>query len=379
MSTPIQWEELISARARGPLEYAPESLEEVALRMGLPMGQLIKLDANENPYGPTKRTLDMLTGYSNYHRYPDATSRRLREAIGQYIGVDPACVLVGNGSDELINLILTVFRPGPEGDGIGQVISCPPTFGMYPFYAHANDLELLTFPRDAEFRLPVADIETLCQTDPRPRILFCTSPNNPDGGWLPQADLLRLLQLPLLVILDEAYVEFSDEPSRVSAVAERGNLVVLRTFSKWAGLAGLRVGYGVFPAWMMNALGKLKSPYNVNCAAHAAALATLEDAAEARAVIAKIVAERQRLLEKLREIAFLKVRDSQANYLLCQVQGIPVATLREVMERRGIVLRYYGGSLSDYIRISVGTPMQDEALMIALRGLARQGGEHGQQ
>jgi len=369
--------ELIGGRVRGLQEYAPEPLEEIAARLGLPVGQLIKLDANENPYGPTKHTLAVLSGYAHYHRYPDPVSRRLRQAIGKYLEVDPAHILVGNGSDELIDLILRLFRPGPGGGGIGQVINCPPTFGMYQFYGATNDLEVLAFPRDDAWRTPVEAIEALCLADPRPRILFLASPNNPDGQLLSDEDLRRLLALPLLVVLDEAYIEFSDS-SRVGLVAERENLIVLRTFSKWAGLAGLRVGYGVFPEALMSGLWRLKSPYNVNCAAQAAALATLEDLAEAKAHIGKIIAERGRLGEKLREFPFLQVYESQANYILCRATGLAVETIRQAMERRGIILRYFSDPrLRDCLRISVGTPMQDESLLIVLRALERKEGDDG--
>lgn len=384
MSVQQNMKDLIGERVRSIPEYVPESLEEVAARLGLPMGQLIKLDANENPYGPTRRALNVLNGYTHYHRYPDATSHRLRQAIGQYIEVDPERIMVGNGSDELIDLILRVFRPGHKTDpdeqdrGMGQVINCPPTFDMYQFYATTNDMEVLDFPRDADFRANIEGIEALCSVDPRPRIIFLASPNNPDGGLLPEAHLLRLLALPLMVALDQAYIEFSDSGSRAHLVAKRGNLIVLRSFSKWAGLAGLRVGYGVFPKWMMSALWRLKSPFNVNCAAQAAAVATLEDVGEARATLARIVAERHRLLDKLRELPFLKAHESQANYLLCEVQGVPVTAIREAMERRGIILRYYNKpGLRQCVRISVGTPMQDESVLVALRSLEHQGGQDG--
>jgi histidinol-phosphate aminotransferase len=378
---------LIGERAKRLPEYAPEPVEEAAQRLGLPVGQLIKLDANENPYGPTKRALAALRGHKDYHRYPDALSRRLRRAIGAYLGVDPARVLVGNGSDEVIDLILRLFRPGPEGGGISQVINCPPTFGEYEFYALCNDQELVVIPRDKEFYVDVGAIEALCTADPRPRILFVTSPNNPDGQLLPEADLLRLLALPLIVVLDEAYVEFSVDGSHVALMAQHDNLIVLRTFSKWAGLAGLRVGYGIFPEALMGALYRLKSPYNVNCAAQAAALATLEEPAEARATIAKIVADRERLVEKLCEFAFLKVYAGQANFVLCRVQCNPaeascptMETIRKAMERRGIMLRYYYGdpSLENCLRISVGTAMQNESVLVTLRALERQGGNDGQ-
>jgi histidinol-phosphate aminotransferase len=378
MSAPFHVQELIGERVRGLQGYAPEPPEEAAQRLGIPVGQLIKLDANENPYGPTRHTLGALSGYSAYHRYPDAISRRLREAIGRYVGIAPASVLVGNGSDELIDTVLRLFRPGPRGGGIAQVVNCPPTFGEYQFYAVTNDMGVQDIPRDDEFRVNVSAIESLCRSDPQPKVVFLASPNSPDGSMLPDVELMRLLALPLVVVLDEAYIEFSSSPSKASLVGQHDNLIVLRTFSKWAGLAGLRVGYGVFPACLMAALWRLKSPYNVNCAAQVAALATLDDLAESRAVIGKIVAERERFLAKLREIPYLRVRDSQANFIYCKVEGLSVEAVKQAMERRGIILRYFSDpAMRDCIRISVGTPMQDESVLIGLRALERQGGPYG--
>jgi histidinol-phosphate aminotransferase len=238
-------------------------------------------------------------------------------------------------------------------------------------------MEVLQFPRDADFRVDVEGIAELCEEDRRPRILFVTSPNNPDGQVLPEGDLERLLDLPLLLVLDEAYVEFSGD-SKVGWVQDRENLIVLRTFSKWAGLAGLRVGYGVFPESLMYALWRLKSPYNVNGVAQAAALATLEEIDEALDTVDEIVAEREELLEKLRQISFLQVYKSRANFILCRVEGVAVETIREAMEERGIILRYYDKPrLRDHIRITVGTPMQDEAVVLALRALDEKGGNDG--
>ncbi len=360
---------LVGARVQGLQEYAPEPLQETALRLGLPESALIKLDANENPYGPTPRAIAVVRGFPYVHRYPDPISRRLRRAIGAYVGADPATILVGNGSDELIDLILRLFRPDARGGGIGQMLDCLPTFGMYQFYGVANDMAVRAVPRGADFAVDVAAIEALCWGDSRPRILFVASPNNPDGQPLSDEALERLLALPLLVVLDEAYVEFSGR-SRVSLVAARQNLIVLRTFSKWAGLAGLRVGYGVFPAGLMSALWRLKSPYNVNGLAQEAALATLEDLPVAQERIGWIVQGRERLLTSLRAMPYLRVYPSQANYLLCRLVGMAPERVRREMERRGILLRYYGGALADCVRISVGTPEQNEAVLAAFVALA---------
>jgi histidinol-phosphate aminotransferase len=240
---------------------------------------------------------------------------------------------------------------------------------MYQFYGVSNDMQVITLPRDTQFAVDMDAIEALCASDPKPRILFLASPNNPDGGVLTDAQLERLLTLPLLVVLDEAYVEFSGG-SRVAWVAERENLIVLRTFSKWAGLAGLRVGYGVYPDALMNSLWRLKSPYNVNGVAQAAALATLEGIDEALGTVDEIVQERESLIARLREIPYLRVFESQANYVLCGVRGISVEVIRAAMEQRGIILRYFGNErLADHIRISVGTPMQDAAVLMVLQNL----------
>ena len=375
--------ELIGGRVRGMQEYAPEPLAETARRLGVAPASLIKLDANENPYGPTDRAAAVLRAYAEHHRYPDPISRRLRQAIGSYLSVDPDQILVGNGSDELIDLLLRLFRPAPRPvagsnaddrapNGIGQVIDCQPSFGMYAFYGVANDMQVVDIPRTSGYGVDVEAIETLCARDPQPRILFVASPNNPDGQLLPEAALRRLLALPLVVVLDEAYVEFAGD-SRVGWVAEHDNLIVLRTFSKWAGLAGLRVGYGVFPPALATALLKLKSPYNVNGAAQAAALATLEDVEQAMARVRLLVAERERLYTRLQDIPVVQPHPSQANYIMCHVRGYTLAELRDWMEARGILLRYYGrGALADCIRISVGTPEQNDAVVEALEALPSQ-------
>ena len=139
-----------------------------------------------------------------------------------------------------------------------------------------------------------------------PKLIFLTSPNNPTGNWLSDADLRRLLRLPALVVLDEAYVDFADEPSRAPWVLEHENLVVLRTFSKAAGIAGLRLGYGICPPWLMAELWKFKQPYNVNVAASVAGLASLRHVEQIRGAVEKIKAERARLHAALQEIPFLR-------------------------------------------------------------------------
>ncbi len=242
MTAPLDVAALLGARVRGLAEYAPEPLEVVSRRLGLPVERLAKLDANENPYGPTPRALEALRAYGAYHQYPDAVSRDLRAALGGYLGVDPAQIVVGNGSDELIDLTLKLFlTPGDV------MINCPPTFGVYAFAASLYGARVVDVPRRADFSLDIDAIERGLATGElaRAKAIVITSPNNPDGNLPAAAEIERLLALPLLVILDEAYIEFSGPRARRPGAPTREPHQLLVTLSKgWAGQGG---GYGVFP------------------------------------------------------------------------------------------------------------------------------------
>jgi histidinol-phosphate aminotransferase len=241
---------------------------------------------------------------------------------------------------------------------------------MYSFDTALNGGNLKNIPRRPDFSVDIDAIESTVAKAPNVKLLFLTSPNNPDGGILSDGDLGRLLDLPLAVILDEAYVEFHGT-SRVNSVLEHENLIVLRTFSKWAGLAGLRVGYGVFPEAIMPQLWKIKQPYNVNVAGTAAALESLNDADHLMGTVAKIVQERERLYLELTQLDFLRPYPSQANYILCRVVNRDARQLKLDLEGRGILVRYFSKSgLTDHIRISIGRPEQTDALLVALRDLS---------
>ena len=350
-------------------EYTPiEPLEVLSARLGLPAERIIKLDGNENPYGPSPRALAALADYERYHIYPDPEHALLREAVQDYIGIDKAHIMFGNGSDELIDLVMRLFL------GLGDaIINCPPTFGMYSFDAAICGAEVVRVPRRADFSL---DVEGILQTSNSKvqssklkltkKLLFINSPNNPDGGLTSREDLLRLLELPLVVVIDEAYAEFSGT-SLVDLAPEHPNLIVLRTFSKWAGLAGLRIGYGVFPLDIIRHLWKIKQPYNVNVAAQAAALASLEDLEYLQANVQRIAAERERLYTELAKLDFLHPYPSRSNFILCRVLGRDARQLKLSLEREGILVRYFDKpGLKDCIRISVGKPDQTEVLLQTL-------------
>ncbi|GAB4543073.1 MAG: histidinol-phosphate transaminase [Anaerolineales bacterium] len=348
--------------------YAPiEPFEVLSARAGRAPSQIIKLDANENPYGALPAAREALANLDFPHIYPDPESRALRNALSAFLDVPAEFLLAGAGADELIDLLMRVFL-----DPQDCILSCPPTFGMYSFDAELNAARCVEIPRRADFSLDVEAIRRAAQTL-RPKMILLASPNNPDGSLIPPNVLDELLNLPVLVVLDEAYIEFADDAlgaslSRIRQVPQRENLVVLRTFSKWAGLAGLRVGYGAFPRWLMPVLWKSKQPYNVNVAANAAALASLARAQQLQEIVERIKAERQRLFAGLQTIPFLQPYPTMSNFILCKVMNRDAAALKENLARHGIFIRYFNKpGLRDHVRISVGRPQDTDALLAALK------------
>jgi histidinol-phosphate aminotransferase len=352
--------------------YTPiEPFEVLSQRLGLPVEQIVKLDANENPYGPSPKARAALGRIEYAHIYPDPESRALRAGLARFTGVAEEYLLAGSGADELIDLLLrVVLEPGD------QVINCPPTFGMYPFDTLLNAGQVIEIPRKPDFSLDIKAILASIRMQ-KPAVIFLTAPNNPDGRFPTGEEVEAILAEDILVVIDEAYIEFTsaggklgERVSRIQSVPGRENLVVLRTFSKWAGLAGLRVGYGAFPTWLMPALWKAKQPYNVNVAATVAALASLEDLDERAATVALLKEERGRLFEVLASVPFLTPYPSQANFILCKVEGRPAKGLKDELARKGVLLRYYDNAyLRDYVRASVGRNQDTDALAQALRAL----------
>lgn len=343
-------------------------LDVLAAQLQIPVERLVKLDANENPYGPAPRALAALAELARGRAapisplavYPDPEQRALRAALSAYAGQPAERIVCGLGSDELIDLLMRLFlQPGDA------VIDCPPTFGMYPFDASLHAARVVNVPRDEAFALDLEGIADAAEASGA-KLLFVASPNNPSGNATPRAAIERLLELPLLVVVDEAYAEFSGQ-SVADLVGRRPNLVVLRTFSKWAGLAGMRVGYALVPDAIAPHLWKIKQPYNVPVESQMAALASLDDLAWLRGNIARILAERARLMAALQAMPALRPYPSDANFILCRLSSGDGKALKLALERRGILVRFYNKpGLQDCIRITVGTAEQNDALLAAL-------------
>ncbi len=369
----VKLKTLVRSNIADMAPYTPiVPFDVLSKRLGIPAEDIVKLDANENPYGPSPSVYRALADEKDYHIYPDPDSTALREALSQYTGIDATHIIAGQGADELIDLIVRLFvTPGDT------VINCPPTFGMYRFDTELNGGKIIDVERKADFSLDTEEVVKIVGAgSPSPyrniKILFITSPNNPDGSVLSDACLRQVLQLPLIVVLDEAYIEFAGG-SRADWVLQHENLIVLRTFSKWAGLAGLRVGYGVFPHWIISHLLKIKQPYNVNVAGSAAAVASLADLCQLQVNIRKIVEERERLYSALRNFDFLEPYPSEANFILSRVVGRDAAGLKAALAERGILIRYFNTPrLKDHVRISVGKPSQTSILLDALEVVGSQ-------
>lgn len=351
---------LIQPHMRDVPPYVPvEPPSEVAKRLGLPPEAIVKLDANENPYGPSPAVREALAAADSLHIYPDPEQRRFREAIGRYVGLDADHVIGGTGSDELIDLLIRLFVP--PGDAL---LNFPPTFSFYPFLAAIQDAFVVNVERRPDFSI---DMEEALRHASGVGLIVTTSPNNPSGTLLPREDLLALLATGRPVIVDEAYVEFCGQ-SCIDLIPEHANLIVLRTLSKWAGLAGLRVGYMVAQPALIDLVLRIKQPYNLNAAAEIATLASLDDLEYIQGRIAAIVRERERLFGLLSELPGFEVTPSASNFLLCRLQDVAAREVHRKLLDRGILVRYFDTPLlQNHIRITAGRPDQTDALMTALR------------
>jgi len=341
--------------------YKPmDPIDVVARELGLPEERIAKLDGNENPYGPSPKVAEALREFGFYHLYPDPEQRRVREAVAEYAGAEVSQIVMGNGSDELLSIAAMLFlSPGDT------IVNAPPTFGVYTFLGHVYDARIVQVERNEDFGLNLPALERAL--DDGGKLLYIASPNNPTGNCLPRDELERLLTHDAMIVVDEAYAEFTGE-SFVNMITEYDNLIVVRTFSKWAGLAGLRAGYAVFPPWLAEIVWNVKVPFNLTVAAEQAILASLEDRDWLKRNVALIVAERERLSSRLAELPWLRIYPSQGNFVLCEVRGMAAKDVRDSLYGQGVMVRYFDvPGLRNCIRISVGKPEHTDRLLAALR------------
>jgi histidinol-phosphate aminotransferase len=338
--------------------------EVMAQRAGIPPERIIKLNGNENPYGGSEKAAEAVAN-TPLHVYPDPLQRRIRAALAEYTGMDEEYIVAGAGSDELIDLLFRLFiSPGD------RILDFDPTFAMYGFCARVAGGEIQMVPRDELFEIDLQAVRDAIND--KTKIIFISSPNNPTGNMASDDQVRALLDTGLVVVIDEAYYEFSGETA-AGLIEEYDNLVVLRTMSKWAGLAGLRIGYGIMDSALVNHIIDIKSPYNVNVAAEAAALASLEDSDYLLGNVQSIVDDRESMFQALDEIDGIKPWPSQGNYILCQFDGREKAVdMFNQLSARGIFVRNFGSDrLTDCFRVAIGTPDENAAFLDAVREIAQ--------
>lgn len=338
---------------------SPETLEG---KVDVPVASIIKMDANENPYGCSPRVLRALSESRNLNIYPDDGQQRLRQLLATYAGADTARIVAGHGSNTLIDLVARLFvGPGDE------VIVCVPTFDLYRFSTEICGGTVVNVKRDGDFTVSVPAVKAAIT--PRTKLIFIATPNNPTGNSVPRQDLSEIIATGLPVVIDEAYYEFSGE-TVMPLVTCYQNLMVLRSFSKWAGLAGLRVGYGVFPPQIAAYLMAIKIPYFVSMAGEIAVRESLADIDYLKGRVDAIIKERARLYATLQKIAWLKVYPSQANFIYGAVLKGSASELHRKLQEKGILVRYFDRPLlKNGIRVSVGKPEHTDALIQAMHKL----------
>ncbi|MBL0019602.1 MAG: histidinol-phosphate transaminase [Bacteroidetes bacterium] len=314
--------------------------------------QGILLDANENPFE------------NGYNRYPDPLQKAVKAKLSAIKGVPASQMFLGNGSDEAIDLLFRGFCE-PR---IDKVLICPPTYGMYEVSAGINDVELIRVPLLADFSVNLEAVLEVLQRD-RPKLTFICSPNNPTANLIDEETIASSAEASSgLVVVDEAYIDFAPEGTVVPLLAQYPNLVVLQTLSKAWGLAGIRLGIALANEAVIAVFNKIKPPYNVNLLTQQVALKALDDRIGTEERVQTLIQERMQLADWLEKQHFVrKVWPSDANFLLVEFDD--PHHFYHGLSDRGILIRDRSSVVPGCLRISIGTPEENAALVIALREL----------
>ncbi|MQG87689.1 MAG: histidinol-phosphate transaminase [SAR202 cluster bacterium] len=332
--------------------------EELAREAGIKPDDVIRLNANENPYGALESVASALTDLE-LHLYPDTQQRKLRAALQEYTGQPVERIIAGAGGDEIIDLLIRLFVEPDQ-----KVIDCEPTFGMYAFSARQADAKIISINRTETWDIDIPEMRN--EIDESARIVFLASPNNPTGNLLTESDARALLDTGIVVCVDETYYEFSGS-TLCPLLEEYENLVILRSFSKWAGIAGLRVGYAIASENLIQHLLDIKQPYNINIAGEAAVLAALKHRSELLERAGSLITERVRLEKAIEKIDGISYFPSAGNFLLTKFDRKTAEEAYVGLAQQGIFVRRFSQPvLHNSLRISAGTPEQTDRVIDAL-------------
>jgi histidinol-phosphate aminotransferase len=347
-----------------PVYQPGRPIEEVARELGLSAESIIKLASNENPLGPSPAALAAMERVlKQLHLYPDGNAFYLKQKLAQKLGLGPEHLILGNGSNEIIEFVgHALMRPGTD------VVASQYCFAIYPIVTHLFGANLVLVPaKNYGHNLPAM----LKAITPKTRVLFVANPNNPTGTLAPRADVVQIVaEVPdtLLLVMDEAYIDFLQDPVDLLPLIRDNsklNLLLMRTFSKIFGLAGLRLGYGIGHPELIAALEKVRQPFNINSIAQAGALAALDDQGHLARTRANNALGLDYLQNAFRSLG-LEFIPSHANFVLVRVgDGHRVF---EEMQRLGVITRPMGGyQLPEWIRVTVGTPDQNARCIAGLK------------
>jgi len=347
-----------------PVYQPGRPIQEVARELGLDAADIIKLASNENPLGPSPAAMAaMEQAIQSLHLYPDGNAFYLKQKLAAKLNVTAANLILGNGSNEIIEFIgHALMTP------VSEVVVSEYCFAVYPIVTRLFGAGLVTVPA-ADFG---HDIPAMLRAiTPKTRVIFVANPNNPTGTLISASDITRLIQeVPphVLIAMDEAYVEFLDEPFDLLPMIRSGqvpNLLLMRTFSKIYGLAGLRLGYGIGHPDLIAALEKIRQPFNINSLIQAGALAALDDEEHITGT-RRNNAEGLRLFENAFRELELTFVPSAANFILVRVGDGQKVFVN--LQRLGVIVRPMAGyQLPEWIRISIGSPAENQRCLTALR------------
>jgi histidinol-phosphate aminotransferase len=307
------------------------------------------LDANENPYG-------------KLNRYPDPHHRKLRSAISNAVNVPFENIFLGNGSDEAIDLLFRIFcNPGSD-----KALTFNPTYGMYEVSAAVNDIVMIRIPLDTNFNIDLPELTPYLKDDLL-KLIFICSPNNPTSNSFRRDKIINIIEnFRGIVIIDEAYIDFSDDPSSVSLINRYDNLVVLRTFSKAFGAAAIRVGMVFANPEIISYLYKVKPPYNISKINQDAALKRIRKPEKYRKQVKKIKAERQKLIEKIGGLEIIDtIYPADANFILVKVKDADA--IYKLLIAKNVIVRNRNSVINNCLRITVGTKEENKRLIKELK------------
>lgn len=341
-----------------PYSVSP-TLEQISSEIKIPAKKIIKLDTGENPFMEKFRDKNLLTKIKLFP-YPDPRCQSLRNKLATYTSYAPQWIMCGNGSDELIDLLIRAFVSSDE-----NIIINPPTFPMYQFFGELSGVKVKKVLRTKDLNINIKEL--LKNISPKTKIIYIDSPGNPTGIVVSQSEIKKILNKKVLVVVDEAYFEYCQK-TVLPLVKKYPNLVVLRTLSKWAGLAGLRIGYLIANPKIIKVLLLIKPPYNVNAAAQMMACSALQRKKKILTELKKITVLRSKFIKELSLFSVLKVYPSQGAYVLLKPKA-EAMILSEFLRKNGVLVKLINQPrLKNCLRVNLGRQKEINRLISLLRG-----------